>query len=388
MNGRDGRDPDRSHTAEPGGGAFSRDAVPLADKVAFLSSPGAYADAPGAPGAPEVEVTETRMAWVFLAGTRVFKLKKPVRYSYLDYSTPAARRQVCEDEVRLNRRLAPDVYLGVAQLTREADGRLAIDGAGAAVDWLVKMRRLPRERLLDNAIRAKTVSQREIELVADRLTRFYGEAPRVRLDPTDRVAALVDQLDKGREVLANAQFAALAPRGNLVIGRLHRLLDAAPGIVTAPIEAGRIVEGHGDLKPEHVCLSDPPVIIDCLEFSRELRLLDPFDELSYLTMECDVLGARWIGPLLIARCAEGLGEQLDARRLAFYRAYRAVLRARQSLEHLLEPESRTPEKWLPKARGYLAEALRAAVSLGRREARPASHPRADDGSPRQTAVRR
>lgn len=348
-----------------------QDDIPLRDKVAFLSSPGAY------PAAPQtgIEVEETRMAWVFLVGERVYKLKKPVCHPHLDYSTLAARRQVCEDEVRLNRRLAGDVYLGLSRLTRAPDGSLALDGDGEVVEWLVRMRRLPRARLLDNAIRANAVSRQAIERVADRLVGFYGAAPAVKVDPAGRVAALTEELERGREVLEDQRFAALARRGATIIDRLHALLDEAPELVTARIEAGRIVEGHGDLKPEHVCLGDPPVIIDCLEFSRELRLLDPFDELSYLTMECNLLGARWIGPLLLARCADGLADRPAERTLAFYRASRAVLRARQSLEHLLEPEPRTPEKWLPKARAYFAEATRALVSLRRPEARPASRPR-------------
>jgi len=139
------------------------------------------------------------------------------------------------------------------------------------------------------------------------------------------------------------------------------------------------VEGHGDLRPEHVCLSDPPVIIDCLEFSRELRLVDPFDELSFLSMECAVLGARWIGPALIDLCATSLGDRPPDETLAFYTAYGASFRARQALAHLLEPAPRTPEKWIPLARAYLDEAERAAVKLRLSEARQGNRSRAGDG---------
>ena len=343
----------------------------LSDKVAYLSSAAAYGET------GEVEAIETRMAWVFLAGDRVYKLKKPVRQPHLDYRTLDARQWACEEEVRLNRRLAGDVYLGLVRLTRERDGTFALDGAGEVVDWLVRMRRLPRARLLDNAIDAGTVSRQAIERVADMLVDFYRETEWVAVDPADRVDALAGEIGKGREILADARFEQLAGRGGAVLDALAELLGRDPGIVTARIEAGRVVEGHGDLKPEHVCLTDPPVIIDCLEFSRELRLVDPFDELSYLSMECAVLGASWIGPLLVERCAEGLDDRPPERTLAFYRAYRATLRARQSLEHLLEPKPRTPEKWLPKAEAYFAAAEDALVSLRPRGGRPASRPRGD-----------
>lgn len=329
----------------------------LAEKVAFLASPAAY------PGAPAVEAKETRMAWVFLAGDQAFKMKKPVRYPHLDYSTLAARRRVCEAELRLNRRLAPDVYLGLSRLTRTPDGRLAIDGAGEVVEWLVRMRRLPRARLLDEAIRAGSVERAAIEAVADLLSRFYRALRPVRIDPGARLAAYRRELARGREVLAAGPFGAVARQGGSVLAALAAVLDETPGIVTDRIEAGRIVEGHGDLRPEHVCLTDPPVIIDCLEFARPLRLVDPFDELAFLGMECAVLGARWIGPLIVARCAEALAERPPPRQLAFYTAARAVLRARQALEHLIEPAPRTPEKWLPLARRYYAEAAGALVSL-------------------------
>jgi aminoglycoside phosphotransferase family enzyme len=319
------------------------------------------------------------MAWVFLAGDRAYKLKKPVRYPFLDYGTLEARRRICDEEVRLNRRLAPDVYLGVARLSVEADGSLAINGKGSAVDWLVEMRRLPDTLMLDHAIMSDAVPRGAVEAVADRLTHFYQEAPAVNVDPAEHVARFVRELGKSREVLATKSFDSLAERGLRILAQLEDLLNHTPEVVADRAAARRIVEGHGDLRPEHVCLSDPPVIIDCLEFSRDLRLVDPFEELSYLSMECAVLGARWIGPVLIERCATALGDRPSDRQLAFYTAYRASLRARQALAHLLEPAPRTPEKWIPLAHTYLDEAERAAVKLRLPEAQQVNHSRGVDG---------
>ena len=110
------------------------------------------------------------MSWVFLAGERVYKLKKPVRYSFLDFRSIQARENDCREEVRLNRRLAEEIYLGVAPLIRRDDGRLSIDREGRTVDWLVVMQRLPRDRMLDSAILARAVSHAEIVSVADWLS--------------------------------------------------------------------------------------------------------------------------------------------------------------------------------------------------------------------------
>lgn len=350
------------------------DAVPpLSAKVAFLSSPATYR------GVDVVDVRETHMAWVFLAGDRAYKLKKPVRYPFLDYGTLDARRRICIEEVLLNRRLAPDVYLGVARLTVESDGSLAINGPGGIVDWLVEMRRLPEQIFLDHAILSDTVPRSGVEAVADRLARFYRKASSVKVDPVEHISRFVQELGKSREVLAEKEFVSLAKRGSRILTQLEELLKRAPEIVADRVAARRIVEGHGDLRPEHICLTDPPVIIDCLEFSRELRLVDPFDELAFLSMECSVLGARWIGPVLVEQCAMALGDRPSDRLLAFYAAYRASFRARQSLAHLLEPAPRTPEKWIPLARAYLGEAEKAVVTLCPPEARQANRSRGDGG---------
>lgn len=330
--------------------------VPLGDKVAFLSAPARH-------GGAAVDVRETRMAWVFLAGDRAYKLKKPIREAWLDHSTLQARARVCAEEVRLNRRLAPDVYLGTARLTLENGARLAIDGAGPVVDWLVVMRRLPDARMLDRAIADRTVTHAQILAVADVLAQFYAAAAPVWVDPDARVAALVAEIGASRAVFAEPRFGADGRRLDALAARLRQHLSDAPEIVTARIRAGRLVEGHGDLRPEHVCLETPPAIIDCLEFSRDLRCVDPFDEAAALGMECAALGARWIGPMVRSHLAARLGDEPSARTLAFHTAYRAILRARQTLAHLLAPTPRTPEKWAPLARRYLAQARAAAARL-------------------------
>ena len=145
-------------------------AMDLQAKVAFLKQPQTYPDHP-----PRVETIETHMSWVFLTPQHAFKLKKPVRYDYLDFSTLAARKKNCEEEVRLNQRLAPGVYRGVVALTMDARGEARIDGQGEVVDWLVKMRRLSAELVrqfdegakLDKAIRANLAALGFIDLPKD-----------------------------------------------------------------------------------------------------------------------------------------------------------------------------------------------------------------------------
>ncbi len=338
-----------------------REAAGLAEKVAFLGRPAAYPE-----GTRGVETRETRMSWVFLTDAFAYKLKKPVAAPYLDFRSLALRRAYCEEEVRLNARLAPGIYLGAVPLLRGPDGRLCLGGTGAGgavADWLVKMRRLPADRMLDAAIRDGTADPGRIEAVADLLATFYARAEPVGLGQAEYLGRFVEDQATNRELLRAPTFGLPADQVERVLGSVEAVLRGEPALILHRLVARRIVEGHGDLRPEHVFLGEPAAVIDCLEFSRRLRLLDPFEELAFLGMECAAAGAAWVGPAIIARCAPRLADGVSDRLLAFYTAFRAALRARQAVAHLLDPVPREPAKWLPQARRYLAIGAEAAAAL-------------------------
>jgi aminoglycoside phosphotransferase family enzyme len=300
---------------------------------------------------------------VFLTGRFAYKLKKPVRYEFLDFRTVQARQRSCEEEVRLNRRLAPEVYLGVVPLTRNPDGGLRLGGFGEPVDWLVKMHRLPPERMLDRAIAQGTLTPPQVRGLALFLAEFYRNAPPVVMT----AQAYRTRLDA--EIAANLRHlrdSAYDLPGGLV-ERLCRaqadFLAAHPALFDRRARNRRIIEAHGDLRPEHICLGPRPQIIDCLEFKREFRILDPADELSFLSLECARLGAANVEPLLFEVYREVTEDAPAAELIAFYKGYRACLRAKIAVWHLREPEVRTPEKWRALARTYLALAEAETVRL-------------------------
>jgi aminoglycoside phosphotransferase family enzyme len=333
--------------------------VSIDEKVRFLRTGEAYASRPRV-----VDVKETHMSWVFTAGDRVYKLKKPVHFPFLDFRTIEARENNCREEVRLNRRLAPDVYLGVVSLTVDENSRFAIAGMGETVDWLVEMRRLPDELMLDQAILRHTIEHDgsgRLDAVAGLLIGFYRACPPVEISPSTYVDQFAREHAINEAVLVDPRFKLDGAQVSDVVARVRRGIEKGAPLKDR-VKQGHIVEGHGDLRPEHVCLSDPPVIIDCLEFNRALRLVDPFDELTFLTLECDFLGAGWVGEHIMERCAEGLDDTPAPQLLEFYWTYRACLRARIALAHLLEPNPRTPEKWVPLARRYLQLAQMRAVT--------------------------
>ena len=262
----------------------------LEAKVSFLSRPGSYPDPPR-----KVEPIETHMSWVFLTDRHAYKLKKPVRHDFLDFSSLAARKADCEAELRLNRRLAPNVYLGTVAMTFDDKGDLSLDAEGRVVDWLVKMRRLPRDKMLDQAIKAGTVDQADIRKVAEALAQFYIGAVPVEISPADYRARLQRDIRDNEAALLDTEYGLPKAQIRAAASTLQMCLDQAPDLFDRRVQEARIIEAHGDLRAEHVCLNRHPVFIDCLEFKRDFRVLDPLDELSFLALDCTRLGARWIG---------------------------------------------------------------------------------------------
>jgi aminoglycoside phosphotransferase family enzyme len=327
-------------------------------KLKFLQTPEAYGES-----GQHLECIETHMSWVFLIGKQVYKLKKPVRFPFLDFTTLKSREFYCREEVRLNTRLAPGIYLGLMAL-QWSDGAFALVPeaqrhfpAGDTVDWLVSMRRLPSHRMLHQLIAENDVASRDIDALVEVLGAFYRTASAAPVSPNDYLARFRCEQASNREVLLRPQFQLrdAAP----AIDRLDAALSQGADLLRDRASRQRVLDGHGDLRPEHVCLLQPPVVIDCLEFNPQLRQVDPFDEIAYLGLECEIAGAPWIGERLTSGCAAALGDRPTPALMHLYTAYRAILRARLAMAHLLDPQPRTPEKWPPMAARYIARALTA-----------------------------
>jgi len=356
----------------------SPSAVDLAAKVAFLSAPSAY---PGQIDA--VTARETHMSWVFLAGTRVYKLKKPVRFPYLDFSTLARREAACRAELRLNRRLAGEIYIGLAPLMLTAQGLClgpCRDGAathssramprgsappttGDILDWLVVMQQLDERYMLDHAIAIGTVPPQALDRLVTLLARFYRSATPVRLTAKAHLADWRQSLADNRRALADPRAQVPAALARLVGGVQERFLARHGGLLAERARRGCIVDAHGDLRPEHIWLGNPPRIIDCLEFNARLRANDPFDEIAFLALECERLGSPSVARYLCARLTRALPHPPPRVLVAFYRCHRASLRARLAVAHLFEDHPRSPEKWPAQARAYLQLVRRDALLL-------------------------
>lgn len=300
-----------------------------------------------------VSIAETHISLVFLTDDHAYKLKKPVRFPFLDYSTVDLRRFACDEEIRLNRRLAPDVYLGVRPVTEDVDG-LRLCGKGPIVDFCVEMLRLPEDALLHNRIRRGDLRDGEIERLIDRLADFYRGLPRTAdlhqfADPSAFERTLHENIETLRQ--------AAPPEWRNLLLRMQssqwQYLRIAEPLFRARIAAGCIVEGHGDLRPEHICLCDPPAIFDCVEFSRPFRVADVANELAFLAMECDFLGDHALGKRVLSGCADRIGDSPPPELTGFYRAYRAAVRAKVATLRARQESGDSVQDSLQRARRYL-----------------------------------
>jgi len=297
-----------------------------------------------------VDTIETHMAWVFLTDAHAYKLKKPIRTRLIDYTTIEARRRACETELALNRRLAEPVYLGVVPVTQSEED-IRVNGDARTVDWLVKMKRLPRARMLNTCIERGTVQEDAVRHLSAKLSAFYGRAVPLRWSAGKYRGRLTANLRSKGASLEHPRYGLDRTDVREVVGSLLQWTSEHGPLLGA--RGAHVVDAHGDLRPEHVCLTDPPMIIDCLEFNRSLRLHDPVSDLSFLSLECRRLGAEWIGDRLLALYRAHTGDHVSPRLIPFYERYHAVIRAAIAIWHLDDEPLRHPDRWRQQAEAYL-----------------------------------
>lgn len=310
---------------------------------------------------------ETHISRVFLRGDDVYKTKRPVSLGFVDFSTLARREQACEAELRLNRRLAPDVYRGVVAVVRAGDGTLAFvprDAlAGAEVlEWAVHMHRLGDDDRADTQLARDAFGHADVEAIAGLLARFheahpaegdgerYGSPAQIEANVEQNFAQVADTI--GAYLEANEADALRAYQ--------RAFLRAERARLEARVEAGRIRDGHGDLRLEHVYRQgDAYVVIDCIEFNDAFRFADVCADIAFLAMDLSHHGHVALSEALVARYAEASLDFALYPLLDFYASYRAVVRAKVAsiLAADADVASVTRERAAHEARRYYLLAL-------------------------------
>jgi aminoglycoside phosphotransferase family enzyme/predicted kinase len=277
---------------------------------------------PPSTGDAYAAVRETHSGVVFLVGDRAYKCKKPIDLGFLDFRSRESRRACCEREVELNRRLAPDVYLGVAELRDP--------GAGPG-EPLVLMHRMPDARRLSTLLRSGARLDHTVERLARTMAAFHASADRSSSISAEGTGDAIE-----RRWSASFEQVASLTKGSQDVEQLNEIrhevyqfLTGRGQLFAQRVTAGRIVDGHGDLICDDIfCLDDGPRILDCLEFDDRLRYIDVLDDIAFLAMDLETLGAPRLAHLLLDRYAEFSGDPAPPSLQHHYIAYRAFVRVK------------------------------------------------------------
>jgi aminoglycoside phosphotransferase family enzyme/predicted kinase len=300
---------------------------------------------PHRPGA--VDCVQTHISYVFLAGDEVYKVKKPVHFSFVDFSTLERRRYFCHEEVRLNRRLAPHVYLGVVAICQTgATYRLGSEEDDAAVEYAVRMRRLPADRTLDQLLDRGEVSSPMIDQLARRLAEFHRQAdtgPQVTANgDVAAIAAILQDNFAGMRPFHGATIAA-ADDGTIQKFSQEFLRQREPLFCRRQAEH-HIRDCHGDLHTEHICFDGEPIIFDCIEFNAKFRYCDTASEIAFLAMDLDYHERPELARQLVSAYAAHADDPELPSLVPFYQCYRAYVRGKvdslKSAEEEVEPAER------------------------------------------------
>jgi aminoglycoside phosphotransferase family enzyme/predicted kinase len=339
-----------------------------AEVVALLSDPASY------PLRPErVERVETHGALVFLAGDEAWKIKRAVRFPYMDLSTLERRRAFCEREVEINRRLAPDIYLGCVPIVRGANGGLQLGGDGAAVEWAVRMRRFEQSALLSRMAAAGPLSSDLVRDLADAVWQSHRTAAAAEgTEGAARIARIVASVSATLADLADA-FDARALQA--FRERIDSRMRQAAAVLDARAAAGRVRRCHGDLHLNNIVLwRGRPVLFDALEFDEELATIDTLYDLAFLLMDLDRRGQRGAANAVLNRYLWRSGAELDLeglQALPLLLGLRSAIRAMVTAERAGQEQgaARTRDgqeagRYLEAAVGYLTPGAPRLIAVG------------------------
>ncbi|MDH3271510.1 MAG: AAA family ATPase [Gemmatimonadota bacterium] len=327
-----------------------------------LGRPGAY----GHPVA-DVEIRQTHISIVALAGHFVYKVKKSVDLGFLDFTTLDKRLHFCQEEVRLNRRLAPDVYLGVVPLVQSPSGELTVGGTGSPVEFAVKMRRLPDEATLRRRLEREQLDGAVMSELGRRIALFHATAasgPHI-----DRYGCWDTVAQNARENIEQSRAHVGTCVRATVLDRLETVLEERLGALRPLIErraASHVPrDTHGDLHLDHVYLfpDEPPprdlIAIDCIEFNERFRYADPVADMAFLAMDLYFLGRRDLAKPYVDAYFDASADAAGRPLLPFYVAYRSAVRAKVKGIVAAEPEvpAEVRREAIQRARGHWLLAL-------------------------------
>lgn len=295
--------------------------------IQALLEPAAYPDPAGA-----IRLVQTHISYVLLAGDFVYKFKKPVNFGFLDFSTLERRKFCCEQELLLNRRLCPEIYLDLVTVTRAGDS-FRLNGPGEVVEYGVRMARMPEERMMGRVIASGELNKSHLDALVAVLVPFYERAehgPAIdRFGTAEAVA--VNVLENFEQTRGYVGGGALSAPQFETISAYARGVLAREELFARRIAEGRIRDCHGDLYSANICLADRVYIYDCIEFNQRFRYCDVASDIAFLAMDLDYHGLEGLSAYFVERFAAGSGDAGLHELLPFYKCYRAYVRGKIGL---------------------------------------------------------
>ena len=320
-----------------------------AEVIDFLAMPGTL-------GTARPDIERTHGSLVFMTGDRAFKLKRAIRYSYLDYSTPEKRHAACLAECSINQRFAPSLYLGVQPIRRDTDGHLSLHGAGVPVDWLVVMRRFDADAQLDHVAERGALSRDLLVALADRIATLHVEAPASRgYGGASGMSRVIDGIQR------NLRADAMLPADDVADWSSHigaAMKRAAP-LLEARRSAGKVRACHGDLHLRNICLLDgSPTPFDAIEFDPDISTIDVLFDLGFLLMDLLDRGLDEAANTVMNRYLDLSGDDAGLAVLPLFMSVRAAIRAQVTTTAAKGLHQQEAEALLTDAAGYLKLARR------------------------------
>jgi len=293
----------------------------------------------------KVELVQTQMSFILLTGEYVYKIKKPVNLGYLDYTTLEKRHFFCHQELELNRRLCPDAYLAVVPVVEEK-GELRIEGRGKAIEYAVKMKQLPQDRMMDVLLPRGQVTLEMVARVAEKLVDFHQRAE------TNQKIAAFGRLDVIRQN-TDENFAQTekyigtsitAEQYQHIKNYTDNFVDSKASLFDKRVREGKIRDCHGDLHAAHVCFTDGICIYDCIEFNKRFRYSDVASEIAFLAMDLDRYQQAGLSQHLVNTYVGLSHDEELLKLLNFYKCYRAYVRGKVESFKLDDPYIPEEEK--------------------------------------------
>jgi len=315
-----------------------------------LMNKGAYPES-----TDRIELVQTHISLVFLTDNHVYKIKKPVNFGFLDFSTVEKRKYYCEREMELNRRLAPDIYLAVLPVTVD-NGDVVIGGKGRIIEYAVKMRRLPMEYLMIRLLRDNQLSSEMVERVARRIALFHAEAEgSSQIDKFGSTEIIRNNTDENfAQTQKYVGKSITKSQYDVIRAFTEDYLNNRSDLFQKRVAEGKIKDCHGDLHLEHVCITEPIRIFDCIEFNDRFRYSDTAADIGFLAMDLDFHGRRDLSETLMEAYVKFSGDNGVLDIVDFYKVYRAYVRGKVISFQIDSPDPTSRGETLRAAQKYFS----------------------------------